>query len=102
LWSALAVFFTGGLAHVLAWPSGRIAGILRWRPLVHVGKISYGLYLYHFPVFLLVNNGMAAGVLPDLPRPAHVALKLVLTYAVALASFRWIESRFLALKDRFI
>ena len=28
---------------------------LRWRPLVYLGTISYGLYLYHIPVMFAVE-----------------------------------------------
>jgi peptidoglycan/LPS O-acetylase OafA/YrhL len=58
---------------------------LSWRPLAFVGKISYGLYLWH-------------GVLIwyHLPWPVAVPLSI----AIAIASYYVIERPFLRLKDR--
>jgi peptidoglycan/LPS O-acetylase OafA/YrhL len=66
---------------------------------VRLGKVSYGLYMLHFIALLLVI---------DLLHPswgwkllATKALALTLTVVLAWASYRWIESPFLRLKDRF-
>jgi hypothetical protein len=66
---------------------------------VRMGKISYGLYILHL---------MGILILMDLAHPrwgwrllATKALRLVMTVLRACASYRWIESPFLPLKDRF-
>ena len=66
---------------------------------VRLGKISYGLYMLHFIGLLFVI---------DLLHPrwgwsllATKALGLALTVLLAWASYRWVESPFLRLKDRF-
>lgn len=61
----------------------------------YCGKISYGIYIFHFPVQALVER-----LLPT----SHVLLRLVvqiaLTTGVSAFSFTFFESRFLALKER--
>jgi peptidoglycan/LPS O-acetylase OafA/YrhL len=70
--------------------------------LKYLGRISYGLYIFHATVLVLV-----AGLLHRLdPHPApHLiifpALALTLTIGVAAASYRWFETPFLKLKTRF-
>ena len=61
----------------------RTRALFGWTPLVEVGKRSYGLYLWHWPIFVL------SGVRDD-----HVKLLWVapLTVAVAEACYRWIET----------
>ena len=72
-----------------------------FRPLIYLGKISYGLYVYHVLALLLV--GMALG--GKAGTPARFLFYwlggLVLTIAMASASYRWLESPFLRLKEKF-
>ncbi len=35
---------------------GIVARVLAWRPLVWLGSISYGVYLWHWPIFLALNG----------------------------------------------
>jgi peptidoglycan/LPS O-acetylase OafA/YrhL len=42
---------------VVAAASGHpLLSVLTWKPLRYVGAISYGLYLYHFPILLAIKN----------------------------------------------
>ena len=68
-------------------PQGTLNAVLGTKPLVWVGKRSYGLYLYHWPIFMLLRPGV------DVMWPTWVALtvQFSLTFAVAEASYRWIE-----------
>ena len=58
--------YHGGFALVAAVSTMLLIGALRGplttrllgvRPLVHLGRISYGVYLYHWPVFLTLSEG---------------------------------------------
>lgn len=72
-------------------------------PLIYLGRISYGLYVFHLLVLqatssLLRHRGMDA----TLPRQfLGTAIALGITIAVAMASYRFLESPFLRLKSRF-
>jgi peptidoglycan/LPS O-acetylase OafA/YrhL len=69
------------------------------RLLVRLGIVSYGLYVYH-EFFLDRFNGM----LPNTHGWGFVlwwVLSLTSTMMAALASYRWLESPFLKLKERF-
>ena len=57
---------------------------LTWRPLVRVGAISYGIYLYH-NVFPYIGWWQS---------PSLVVAGIGLTFVAALASDRWLERRF--------
>lgn len=68
-------------------PYGRL---LRVRPLRAAGRISYSLYLWHLPVFLLLWERAS-----HWPRPAAVAVGVVVSLALASVSHRWVERPFL-------
>jgi peptidoglycan/LPS O-acetylase OafA/YrhL len=40
--------------HLVSSGSGLLVGLLSWGPLVAVGRVSYGIYLFHLPLFTLV------------------------------------------------
>lgn len=73
-----------------------LAGVLAWRPLVFIGRISYGLYLLHLPVYYMVEK-----LLPGAGLPVRLGLKVAVSLALAAASFYFYERRFLRLKSRF-
>ena len=66
---------------------------------VRLGKVSYGLYLLHLTGLLLAKS-----VLHPVSGRALLATKavgFVLTLLLAFTSYRWVESPFLRMKDRF-
>jgi peptidoglycan/LPS O-acetylase OafA/YrhL len=65
---------------------GRVTSALSWRPLVGLGTISYGVYLYHFPVYIL----MSADKLERSGWQLLVA-RIAATLAIAVASYWLIE-----------
>ena len=65
---------------------GIVARVLAWRPLVGLGTISYGVYLWHWPIFLALNGERTgwSGV-------ALFAARCAVTVAVSIASWWLIE-----------
>jgi peptidoglycan/LPS O-acetylase OafA/YrhL len=66
---------------------------------VRLGKISYGLYMWHFTGLLIATSLFP--LVHGWQRLGTTALGFVMTLFLALASYRWVESPFLRLKDRF-
>jgi peptidoglycan/LPS O-acetylase OafA/YrhL len=73
--------------------------VLRFKPFVHIGILSYGIYLLHMLCRHVANAGLSAlGVKALWPL---FPVTLAITVAVAWVSFTFYEKRFLALKHRF-
>lgn len=99
LWTLASVeslwLYRGGLACYAIASAALIAGcvaptgpvrlllslpVLRW-----IGRVSYGAYVYHWPIFLVVDD--RTGLDPW----TLFALRVGLTFALAAASHRWLE-----------
>jgi peptidoglycan/LPS O-acetylase OafA/YrhL len=84
-------------------PRDRLAASLSWGPLAYLGKISYGLYLYHMVAFYLVWNILLVdlGHWPTIARYGlRVSAFLGLSVAIATLSHYAVERPFLKLKSR--
>jgi peptidoglycan/LPS O-acetylase OafA/YrhL len=66
---------------------GPVRAALAWRPLVGLGKISYGVYLFHWPIYLVLDEDRTG-----LDGPALLAIRLAATLAMSVGSFRLFES----------
>ena len=87
LWPA-GIALSSILSALLIAGASQLAPVLSARPLVRVGQISYGMYLWHaIPVGLLERQTLAGNVLA-------MAAVVVTTIVLALASERWIERPF--------
>ncbi|MEO0630528.1 MAG: hypothetical protein AAFY46_07340, partial [Planctomycetota bacterium] len=71
-------------------------------PIKRIGVISYGMYLYHMWCFHFVREGFrATGLNYDTIVWLFPLVGLLVTYVVAEASFRLVETPILRLKKRF-
>jgi peptidoglycan/LPS O-acetylase OafA/YrhL len=75
-----------------------LRALLEARPMLYIGMVSYGMYLFHVAVITLVKS-----LLPEGMRTAPVvfALAVPLTVLAAALSYRFFERPFLELRDRF-
>jgi peptidoglycan/LPS O-acetylase OafA/YrhL len=69
---------------------------LAWRPLVALGRISYGLYLWHAPIVVIILPALAT----TLPMIAALAITIAASLLAAINSYRWIERPFLLARQK--
>lgn len=71
-------------------PESRLARLFAAKPLVWIGQRSYSIYLWHYPLLLLMNPTASVS-----DRPWWLlALQVALVIAVSAASYRLIETPF--------
>jgi len=97
-----------GPSLIFAWLVGRAAqgfkgwvgAILEWRPALYLGKISYGIYLYHYFMPRVVTYGLASfGI--EQPGILFVGiLAFTLTVLTATASWYLLERPVSRLKEK--
>jgi peptidoglycan/LPS O-acetylase OafA/YrhL len=68
---------------------------LSWRPIVALGRISYGVYLWHYPIVLLVARHC-----PTWSPLLRLVVVAPAAIALAFTSYRYVETPFLRLKNR--
>lgn len=74
---------------------------LDWKPMQYLGKISYGLYVYHFPIVWFAGRVRDLGMPEPTAKAITALIAAVATLLIASASYYWLEKPLLNLKDRF-
>ena len=83
---AFAVAVAVLIASIMRAPNGAVARMLCFRPFVMLGLISYGVYLWHWPIIVYATEARVG-----LSGAALDAVRLGLTLAFALASYFLLE-----------
>jgi peptidoglycan/LPS O-acetylase OafA/YrhL len=94
---AVDLCFAGVIGLVLLGQGHPLLAPLRFAPLVYLGRISYGLYMYHYVIYYFYEG-------QSFPHETSIwrgAMKIALTFAVAALSWHVIEQPLLSLKDHF-
>ena len=82
-----------------------LSSFLEWKLLRSVGKYSYGMYLYHWPLYMLIFYFLDKSTIPHpmrlLPGLVTLALMCLATYSLAWVSYTVFESRILEWKKNF-
>jgi peptidoglycan/LPS O-acetylase OafA/YrhL len=93
--SDLALYQGGFIVHALlaavvvaaaVQPVGPVRALLGLSPLRRLGLVSYGVYVYHWPVFLWLDTDRTG-----LSNPALFALRTAVTLGLAIVSYHLLE-----------
>ncbi len=82
----VAVATAAVIASVALVPTGAVARTLSVRPVRYVGSISYGLYLWHWPIFVVLDHARTG--LEGWPL---FVVRLAVSFGVAVVSYHFLE-----------
>ena len=82
------------IVHLHTVPASPLSRCFAWRPLAYTGKIAYGIYLFHLPVY------MCFGWIMKWPVPQTMLVGFPITAVMAALSWRFVERPALQLKSR--
>ena len=94
------VFLAWLLAISLGGINGKYGRLLSWPPVVYVGRISYGIYVYHVFVIIIVSPLLVPyGLSTEHFAAARIVVLLALTLVLSSLSWHFLERPFLAWKE---
>ena len=103
-YTVLALFFAGLINHCLSNKTGVMNRIFSAGWIRFLGKISYGLYIYHWIIYRVMqprfNDWMKNILGNELSNWVSLVLCLALSLAVSVISYFYFEKYFLKLKRR--
>lgn len=87
----LASLATAGVVTAIVHGAGPVAVVLAWRPLRWLGERSFSLYLWHWPVIVIIRE-LWPGNAEQQPWVLMGLLATVISVPLADASYRWVET----------
>lgn len=82
----LAAFALAWVVLIRAASIGPLGAVLGWSPLAWIGRMSYGIYLFHWPVFLLMTPARTG-----LDGAGLLAVRMAVVLTVTVVSAKLIE-----------
>jgi peptidoglycan/LPS O-acetylase OafA/YrhL len=95
---AFCLIFASAVAVCIRWTGARLLAPLRTPPLLHLGRLSFAIYMYQVPIGYLGLEAVARGALE---KPVAHGLTWIITLILAHCSYRYMERHVLALKRFF-
>lgn len=99
--TVMATAVAGVILALFARPNSALSIVLSRKPLVFVGRISYGVYLFHPLIWRIVRPHFGSWADPPAVRAMALPLVLALSVLVAWLHYRYIEDYFLSIRRRF-
>jgi len=106
-YTTFAVLFGILVYEAVTGDSKIIQSLFNNRPLKFFGKISYGLYVYHWPVYILLFDYTRNWINTKNIVPHRIAelctgmFVTIIAVLISVASYRWFEKPFLKLKAKY-
>lgn len=88
-WTGIYMLVAAFIGSMVLTPGG-VARYLSWGPLVAVGRVSYGVYLWQTPVILVVDNRLSS-----VPTPVRFLVVIAAVGALTASSYLLVEHRFM-------
>jgi len=75
--------------------------LLDARVMRYIGKISYGVYVYHYAVIWFVGRIRDFGIAEPIAKPLTLVISAALTFAISALSYEYLEKPILNLKEKY-
>jgi peptidoglycan/LPS O-acetylase OafA/YrhL len=101
--TAYAFFFAGLVAAIPSYSGAAALRFFRIRPLLYLGRISYGLYVWHVPVIWLTTGELVnlPGFSPGANRVCNFFVMVAMTILISALSWHFFEKPLNSLKRKF-